>query len=101
MKREISFASTMALLLALAPATFAQNIQSQPSPALPLDTLGPQLIAWSQVQKPQPLRQTDSSSDRSKPEHQQQPSQPANRTNEQKPGTQPISPSNQDPARSK
>jgi hypothetical protein len=34
-----------------------QNPQSQPSPALPSDILGPQLIAWSQTQTPQPVPQ--------------------------------------------
>jgi len=36
---------------------FAQDPQTQPSPALPSDTFGPQLIAWSQLQKPQPVPQ--------------------------------------------
>jgi hypothetical protein len=39
------------------PLMFAQDPQTQPSPALPSDTLGPQLIAWSQLQKPQPVPQ--------------------------------------------
>jgi hypothetical protein len=43
--------------LATLPLMFAQDPQTQPSPALPSDTLGPQLIAWSQLQKPQPVPQ--------------------------------------------
>jgi hypothetical protein len=33
----------------------SQVLQSKPSPAPPSEILGPQLIAWSQVQKPQPV----------------------------------------------
>jgi hypothetical protein len=43
--------------LATLPLMFAQDPQTQPSPTLPSDTLGPQLIAWSQLQKPQPVPQ--------------------------------------------
>jgi hypothetical protein len=47
----------LVFLLATLPLMFAQDPQTQPSPALPSDTLGPQLIAWSQLQKPQPVPQ--------------------------------------------
>jgi hypothetical protein len=36
---------------------FGQGPQPQPRPALPPDILGPQLIAWSQLQKPLPVPQ--------------------------------------------
>jgi hypothetical protein len=36
---------------------FAQDPQTQLRPALPSDILGPQLIVWSHLQKPQPLPQ--------------------------------------------
>jgi hypothetical protein len=34
---------------------FSQEAQRKPSPVPPSEILGPQLIAWSQVQKPQPV----------------------------------------------
>ena len=57
MKRETSLLSALAFLLVTAPLMVTQNPQSQPSPALPSDILGPQLIAWSQTQIPQPVPQ--------------------------------------------
>lgn len=57
MKRETSLLSALAFLLVSAPLMVTQNPQSQPSPALPSDILGPQLIAWSQTQTPQPVPQ--------------------------------------------
>jgi hypothetical protein len=52
MKRAMSVAFTMALL-SIEPLLLAQENQSP----LPSDVLGPQLIAWSQQQKPQPVPQ--------------------------------------------
>ena len=57
MKRETSPLAILVFLLATLPLMFAQDPQTQPSPTLPSDTLGPQLIAWSQLQKPQPVPQ--------------------------------------------
>jgi hypothetical protein len=57
MKRETSLLSALGFLLVTAPLMVTQNPQSQPSPALPSDILGPQLIAWSQTQTPQPVPQ--------------------------------------------
>jgi hypothetical protein len=57
MKRETRLLSALAFLAVTAPLVFTQNVQSQPSPALPSDILGPQLIVWSQTQKPQPVPQ--------------------------------------------
>ncbi len=59
MKRETGFlglAVALAFLLAIAPLC-AQNKQKQTDPVLPPDIIGPQLIAWSQLQSPQPLQQ--------------------------------------------
>lgn len=64
MKRETSPLATLVFLLATLPLMFAQDPQTQPSPALPSDTLGPQLIAWSQLQKPQPVPQLPLQPDR-------------------------------------
>jgi hypothetical protein len=62
MKREtallvLALAVALAFLSAIAPLC-AQNKQSQTDRELPSDILGPQLIAWSQLQSPQPLQQT-------------------------------------------
>jgi hypothetical protein len=56
-KRETSPLAALVFLMVTLPLMFAQDPQTQPSPALPSDTLGPQLIAWSQLQKPQPVPQ--------------------------------------------
>jgi hypothetical protein len=47
----------MSLLLMLTAVVFAQEPQTHPSPTIPGSVLGPQLIVWSQTQKPQPLLQ--------------------------------------------
>jgi Protein of unknown function (DUF5818) len=54
MKRENSLLVAL-FFLAVAPLTFAQGLRNQPAPELPSDILGPQLIAWSQLQKPDPV----------------------------------------------
>lgn len=46
-----------AVLLAFAPFAWAQQAASQPGPPLPASVLGPQLVMWSQIQKPQPTPQ--------------------------------------------
>jgi hypothetical protein len=65
-------------LLGTVPPMLAEDLQSQPSPALPSDILGPQLIAWSQLQKPQPVPQSLPPADRpiSQPAQQTQPANP-------------------------
>jgi len=65
-KRETHPSGTLVLgfLLTSLPLMFAQDLQIQRNPALPSDILGPQLIAWSQLQKPQPVLQPRPSSDR-------------------------------------
>jgi hypothetical protein len=55
MTRETSSLAAFALLTLSAPLVFSQGVQRQPSPVPPSEILGPQLIAWSQVQKPQPV----------------------------------------------
>jgi hypothetical protein len=52
MKRTTNVVVTLALL-SITPFILAQ----EPLPTLPSDILGPQLIAWSQQQKPQPVPQ--------------------------------------------
>jgi hypothetical protein len=65
MKRKTSPSVALVFLLLTAPLMFAQTPQSQPRPGLPSDILGPQLIAWSQLQQPQPVAQPLPLSDQS------------------------------------
>lgn len=60
---KLHFGRLAALLfsLAAAGALFAQSPPPNPEP--PLQLLGPQLIAWSELQKPQPLNETSAASD--------------------------------------
>jgi hypothetical protein len=53
MTLKIGFAAL--LLATAAPLLFSQAVENNPSPVAPGEFLGPQLIAWSQVQKPQPV----------------------------------------------
>jgi len=55
MKRKTGLLATVLFFLAVCPIVSSQDLQSQPSPLLPSEILGPQLIAWSQLQKPQPV----------------------------------------------
>ena len=55
MKRETSLFLTLGLLSAMAPPIFAQDLQGQPDPVRPPSIIGPQLIAWSELKKPQPI----------------------------------------------
>jgi hypothetical protein len=88
MKRETSLLATLGFLLAIAPFMFAQDLQTQPSPVLPSDILGPQLIAWSQLQKPQPVPQPLPPPDRPVQQPAQQQGQPANPPAQPQPATQ-------------
>jgi hypothetical protein len=57
-KRRTTFLATLVFLLAPLPLALGQDLQSpQKGPALPGEILGPQLIAWSQLQRPQPIPQ--------------------------------------------
>jgi hypothetical protein len=57
MKRQIGLHRVLILMFSTTPLLLAQDNPSHSSPVLPSDILGPQLIAWSQVQKPQPIPQ--------------------------------------------
>jgi hypothetical protein len=67
-KRQAGFLATVLLLSAAIPL-FAQTSQAssqgspqgKTTPALPSDILGPQLIAWSLLQNPQPVAQSQES----------------------------------------
>jgi hypothetical protein len=63
------------VLLAVSPLVFAQDAAPQSKPPLPPDVLGPQLVAWSQLQKPRPVPQPLPPPDQ--PSQQQSPAPPA------------------------
>src|SRR5579863_1414394 len=75
MKRETCLLAAVVLVLGTAPLVCAQDAQSQ----LPFSVLGPQLIAWSQLQKPEPVPQPLPPPDRPV----QQPDQPASQESAQ------------------
>jgi Protein of unknown function (DUF5818) len=75
MKRETSFLATL-FIVAAGPLVLAQGPRSQSKPVLPSEILGPQLIAWSQLQKPQPVPQPLPPPDRPVQQADQQPGQP-------------------------
>jgi hypothetical protein len=57
MYRKTSIFATSVFVLGLTASSFGQEPQIQPSPALPASVIGPQLIVWSQAQKPRPVPQ--------------------------------------------
>jgi len=57
MKRETPLLAMLVFVLATVPLVSAQDLQTQQGPVLPAEILGPQLIAWSQLQKPEPVPQ--------------------------------------------
>ncbi|HXO34517.1 MAG TPA: hypothetical protein VN901_19385 [Candidatus Acidoferrales bacterium] len=71
MKRETSlFFLTLGLLSAIAPPIFAQDLQGQPDPVPPPSLIGSQLIAWSELKKPQPIMHPKPASADIPPAHQ-------------------------------
>jgi hypothetical protein len=82
-KRETSPLATLVFLSVTIPLMFAQDPPAQPGRALPSDILGPQLIAWSQLQKPQPVPQPVPPPDRPVQQSDQQTPNPP--TQEQQP----------------
>lgn len=75
MKRRTSLFACVVFLFAMLPFAMGQDASSQQKSDLPIQILGPQLIAWSQVQKPQPVPQPLPPPDR--PVQQQPEQQPA------------------------
>lgn len=59
MRRETSLFLTLGLLSTMVPPLFAQDLQGRPDPVPPSNAIGPQLVAWSEVQKPQPIPKTE------------------------------------------
>ena len=73
MKRKTSLLLTVGFLSAFAPPIFAQDLQSQPGPVPPLTVIGPQLIAWSELQRPQPIPEPVREPDRDKKQWNEKP----------------------------
>jgi hypothetical protein len=90
MKRRMSLTLALIFLLAASPALLGQELKSQLSPVPPpSEILGPQLVAWSQLQKPQPIPQPAQSPGRTSQQPEQLPVQSAS------PTPQPSSPAAQ------
>jgi hypothetical protein len=84
MRRETSLFLTLGLLSAIAPPIFAQDPQGQPDPVPPSNVIvGPQLIAWSELQKPHPIERPEQKA----AEHNDQPNR-----NAPEPTTRPAQP---------
>lgn len=88
MKRATDSLAAFAFLLATAPLLFSQGVRNNPSPAVPSGILGPQLIAWSQIQQPQPV--TEGSSQVNRPLQDQQSGQAQNSDTQQTPRQAPT-----------
>ncbi len=88
MKRETGLLAAV-FVLAFAPLMPGQDLSIQPSPLLPSEILGPQLIAWSQVQKPLPVAEALLSS-RSAEQEQGQSTAPPAKEQTQSPATQTL-----------
>ncbi len=86
MKRETILVIVLASLLTALPGVFAQGQDNddhgRPSLPAPSDVIGPQLIAWSELQEPRPVS-ARTTSDQTKPEPNQQPVQTANLSKKQ------------------
>lgn len=87
MKRETNLIGPLALLVTLVPLTLGQGVQGHPGPVTD-DVLGPQLVAWSQVQKPEPVERPSPSCDSPRAQPDQHPAQTANQSNRQAPAPQ-------------
>jgi hypothetical protein len=61
------FSIVFVFLLASTSFALAQDAQ-KPRPVPPSDVLGPQLIAWSQLQQPQPMQQAEPSPSQTQPD---------------------------------
>ena len=73
MKRKTSLLLTVGFLSVITPPIFAQDLQSQPGPVPPLIVIGPQLVAWSELQKPQPIPEPVPEPDQDKKQSNQKP----------------------------
>lgn len=87
MKREAILAIVLSALLTAVPGMFAQDQDNddhgRPAPPAPSDVIGPQLVAWSELQEPQPLSAPMPPSDQTEAQPNQQPVQTAKLSKEQ------------------
>jgi hypothetical protein len=67
MERRLFSIPVVSVVLVSASLLLAQDAQ-KPSPVPPPDILGPQLIAWSQLQHPQPVQQAEPSPAQAQPD---------------------------------
>jgi hypothetical protein len=100
MKRETSFLLTLGLWAVISSHATAQDSQNRPSPVEPSNILGPQLIAWSEVQKPQPIPQPVPTPKQTK-DSERKAEQPANPSVQQPPKTDSTADQNPPPIQSK
>jgi hypothetical protein len=78
MRRQIGISIFIAQLFFCATIQgFAQQTPGQQSPSIPDDVLGSQLIAWSQMQKPEPVMQRQSQEQQQSLQRSDQPSSTA------------------------
>ena len=88
--RQSSLLPALVFLLASAPLMFSQSFEGKPSPSLTSEIPGPQLIAWSQVQKPQPVPQPLPPPDRPVQQSADQPEPSASAPSQELPKQQPA-----------
>jgi hypothetical protein len=73
MERKTSLFLALSFLSTIGPPIFAQDLQGRPDPVPPISILGPQLIAWSEMQKPQPILESVPQSGRNAQQANQKP----------------------------
>ena len=100
MKRETSFLLTLGLLAVISSHAIAQDNQNRPSPVEPTTIPGPQLIAWSEMQKPQPIPQPVPTPKQAK-DSEREPEQPVNPTVQQPQTTDSTADQNRPPIQPK
>ena len=89
MKRKTNLIFIVSFVFSISSWMFAQDAQHSIEPAVPAQVLGPQLIAWSQFQKPQPVPQPLPPPDRpTQAAEDQQPAQSASPADQQSPAAQ-------------
>lgn len=85
MQRRMFLAAAMTAFLVFAPLLFGQDDQGLHAPPASNDVIGPQLIAWSELQEPKPVSRPASPTHQAESPEDQKPVQPANTANEPAP----------------
>jgi hypothetical protein len=81
MRRKILVAAAVMAFLIFAPVVFGQDDRGQPDPPASNEIIGPQLIAWSDLQEPKPLSPSVPASHQSESWRNQESAQIANTSN--------------------